>query len=62
MYNNFLVEKKKKVHDREALIERRKNKWLLNYHTKVQPELVNGYTQRINSFITKVNSQLTQLE
>ena len=55
MYNNFLVEKKKKTHDRQSLVDKRMSKWFQNYHTKVRPELVNGYTQRINTFITKVS-------
>lgn len=54
MYNNFLAEKNKKDEERQSLLNKRLCKWLYNYKTTTRPELVNGYAQRVNSFITKV--------
>lgn len=56
MYNNFLAQKNKKEEERQILLNKRLCKWLYNYKTTTRPELVNGYTQRVNSFITKVSN------
>lgn len=58
MYNNFLALKKKKINDHQSLIEKRMSKWFETYHKKVRPELLVGYSQRINTFITKVSTSI----
>ena len=54
MYNNFLAEKKKQINEHQSLIQKKMSIWAEKYHHKIQPQLLDRYNYRINSFITKV--------
>jgi hypothetical protein len=54
MYNNFLAQKKNHLNDQQVLLQKKMTIWTEKYHNRVQPQLLDRYNQRINTFITKV--------
>lgn len=62
MYNNFLAEKKKSLNEHQTLTQKKMTIWTEKYHHKIQPQLLDRYNHRINSFITKVIFPSSQIE
>ena len=54
MYNNFLAQKKNHLNDQQVFLQKKMTIWTEKYHNRVQPQLLDRYNQRINTFITKV--------
>jgi arginyl-tRNA--protein-N-Asp/Glu arginylyltransferase len=62
MYNSYAFKKKCCLLLEQKAEEKKEKKWLMNYHDKVRPALVEKYSRRVNNFITRVICQLVSLK